>query len=348
MSITIHWTNDYAGQEDEIRVYRDIIPINPLSPPTALATLPIGSNVYVDTSAGIGITYYYRLSVVYQGTEIFGTVDEVVTNSEWTPAELFLGSENGFWLDASDVSTIESFNSPITGTPNQTVIGHKFKGALSTTNGYVFEGNSRFQSLANGRYKRFSNGIGSIIPSEDINNTGIDTQNWNPSSIALINNSTNILIGMVLNAVVGFNEDIFSAHWETGGQTLFKVISRHDSALEIQARQQPSDPLMGKIIAGNVTENFPANFNNQIFIFSWDTATKQIEVYVNNILVDTVSLSASGVAQIPDEDADRITIGDQTFSAYQQIVLCGRNGTITPQDHQNLYNYLAKARYRGV
>lgn len=72
MKVRIRWGN-YNYGVSEYRVYRSTSTMNPASLPPPLATVPLGTNLYDDTTVVDGTTYYYIVSVVVGTQEILSS-----------------------------------------------------------------------------------------------------------------------------------------------------------------------------------------------------------------------------------------------------------------------------------
>lgn len=80
MAIQLTWTDTNYG-ESEHRVYRDTSPIDTEALPSPIASLGSDTESYEDTSASAGTTYYYIVSAVCDGEELFSSEVSVTTSA---------------------------------------------------------------------------------------------------------------------------------------------------------------------------------------------------------------------------------------------------------------------------
>jgi hypothetical protein len=357
MSVTINWDNNYTGLESEVRVYRDTSPIDTMSPPAILATLATGSTSYFDGLTSAGTTYYYRVSVIVNGQEIFGTADWIVTDGEWNPLDLFAGTEIGFWLDASDTSTMRVLNNPIDGVDGQQVTRHIVKGQLANvdSNFNIF-GQMRLSKKANGKICTIYNAMRNYDPSDQQRINGVSTENHNPADFSLFNNCNEVLMGFNLESH-SVNLDGLYRISMSGGSTRFSMKFANDgSQIQLFGRQSAAESLNSFIVQTNTTDNFQYDMINQSIVIHWKAGSgSEIDIYVNGTLIDSGTFNATLVTEFANENEENIYIGSDggvgnttTSIGYSQIIHCGRIGTFSATDISNMSQYLLNAKYRGV
>lgn len=93
MAVTLRWVNRVLA--DEIRVYRDVSPMDPFALPPPLDTLAGSALTYVDSSVVGGTTYFYRVGAVLTSV----SPDKIVVSEE-------------VQITASDVPSLSSPSSP--------------------------------------------------------------------------------------------------------------------------------------------------------------------------------------------------------------------------------------------
>jgi hypothetical protein len=125
MPITINWVNR-NNDFDGVRVYRSTTPFAVNALPTPIATVPPGTNQYVDNDAVLHQLYYYRFGV-FKGTDEMVSNQRALSNTPYTgpgPSAIRLGDwDRGFFgeipnsemFTASALSTLLGFTAGTVG-----------------------------------------------------------------------------------------------------------------------------------------------------------------------------------------------------------------------------------------
>lgn len=107
--------NNYG--EDYHNIYRATSPMDPLNLPAPLDTAPANTTEYLDTSAVVGTTYYYRVGAVI-GAEEAVSEEASITAPTVTFSDDFSSGDLSKW-DTSDTRSVYQYVAPhpVTGSP---------------------------------------------------------------------------------------------------------------------------------------------------------------------------------------------------------------------------------------